>query len=268
MPTYSAEEAREVFARAARDQQAAPPADDGLTLDELQDIGRASGLDPEYIAAAARAVRLGAPERRRETRAGVATGVSYTATLPEPPSDGLWDALVADARRTFDARGTTDVSGHAREWRNGNLVVALEPAGDGSRLSLRTRRADAAPVARLGLAFGLIGLLIAAMSGMLDIAAWPGLVIALMSAALGGATWTRQQAWAAAREAQMQGLAERAAARVVRQGTAPGSETPVADRPAVAVAARLDGTLLDDPLHDPLDESLGGTHGGSRRARS
>ncbi|HEX8385093.1 MAG TPA: hypothetical protein VF576_02860 [Rubricoccaceae bacterium] len=222
MRTFSESEARDVFARAAREHQAArdaaAQAAGGLTLDELAEVGEASGIPRAFVVAAARAVEHGLPESGRETRAGFTTGVRHTAFLTAPPSDDLWDALVADARRTFGARGKTDAVGRAREWRNGNLTVSLEPSGDGSRLHLRTRRGEGAPIVPLAAAFIAVGALLASTDGS---GAWVALLIALLCAVTSGATWVRQRTWAALREGQMRGIAERAAR--VADRTAPGT---------------------------------------------
>ena len=271
MRPFTESEAREVFARAARETPVAAPAESGLTLDELQEVGRAAGLDPERVAAAARAVRLGAPERRRETRAGLPTGVSHTAFLAAPPSDDLWDALVADARRTFDARGTTATAGGSREWRNGNLAARLEPDGDGSRLELSTRRGGGQPLAVFAaIAAGLAALMVA-MSLVAGMSLAPGVAFAVLAALLGGATWSRERAWADAREAQMAGLAERAASHdaashdAASHDAASHAAAPATTRPAAPlqdVFDRIADPLADDP---DTDDSAGRD---ARRARS
>ena len=257
MRPFTEHEAREVFARAAREQQAATAAEDGLTLDELQDIGRASGLDPEHVAAAARAVRAVAPTRRRETRAGVPTGVRHTAFLAAPPSDALWNAVVADARRTFDARGTTAAAGRSREWRNGNLVARLEPDGDGSRLELRTRRDYAGPLAWFSVVAAGLAALMVGMSLVAGMSLAPGVAFAILAAGLGAATWSRGRAWADARESQMAGLAERAAGHAAPANAPAGAS----DAPLRDVFERLDADTPDD-----VPDDAGGF--AARRARA
>lgn len=283
MRTFSEQEARDVFARAARDQQAAQTAVDpsaGLTLDELQEIGRASGLDPAFVAAAARAVAVGVPESRREAWMGIPTGVSHTAFLPEPPSDDLWEPLVGDARRLFDARGRAETMGRLREWRNGNLVVVLEPSGDGSRLHVRTRRADGVVYALAAATFGVLalGLVAAAMlsGGGLDGGALvAAAIVAALAAALGGNAVAGQRRWSARREAQMAQVAERALARTRAQTTDAATdeatdaavETPSHTARGPSDPASL-GDVLDALGDDPLGDALGGDAAPRRRARS
>ncbi len=254
MRTFSEDEARDVFARAAREQQAAQeagPGANGLTLDELQEIGRASGLDPAFVARAAQAVALGAPETHRATVGPVPTAVGRTVRLAEPPSDALWERLVADARRTFRAKGRVAADGAEREWRNSNLRLTLAPDGDGSRLAVETRRTDVAPFLGLAAFVALAGTLSAlvALVGDGDVAA--GVLALLLSLAVAGALWARQRVWAATREQQMQELTERAGA---------SSAAPVAETSPPVATLWLDLDALGDaPEAEPMTR---------RRARS
>ena len=114
MRTFSEEEARAVFARAAREA----PADDGigerLTLDELVEIGRASGLDPERVAAAA--MSLGLPAPRSKTLFGMPTEVRRARALPGPLSDAAWEQAVDAMRTLFGGPGRASAVGRTREW--------------------------------------------------------------------------------------------------------------------------------------------------------
>ena len=245
MRTFSEDEARDVFARAAREQQAADEAAEtgaGLTLGELQEIGRASGLDPARVAAAARTVALGEPEASRTALGPVPTGVRRTAFLAEPPTDALWERLVADARRTVGAPGRIRTAGDAREWRNGNLRMALEPAGDGSRLSFRSDRRAARTLLAASLVLAAIGLFVA-VAGVDGLE--PGLTVAVVATLAAALVALRQRGWAETRERQMAEVAERAS-------------TWSAEARLGAPAERLGAPLLDlDSPGDLGDESLG-----------
>jgi hypothetical protein len=126
--------------------------------------------------------------------------------------------------------------------------MTLGPAADGSRLHLRTRRTDAAPVVWLSAGFALVFIVVLATSLLAGGGAWPGLPFALVSAALGGAAWARQRAWAAAREGQMEGLASRAAAFANRTESEPvaraDTAAPLLDLDALGDAP--DGTSTQD----------------------
>ena len=142
MRTFSENEARAVFARAAREQQAASDAgasDDGLTLDELQEIGRASGLDPAFVAAAAAGLRA-APAREAPTLLGMPTELKRTRVLPSPLSDAAWEQTVEALRAQFGGPGVTSQIGRVREWtsppRSGvssgyTIHVSVRPRADG-----------------------------------------------------------------------------------------------------------------------------------------
>lgn len=248
---FSEEEAREVFARAA-ERQHAVGAREGLSLDELRAIGREAGLDAEHVEAAARAVAAGEPETGRRAVGPVPTGVFRTAVLPGPPSDALWAEIVADARRTFSAQGKVSESGRLKQWRNGNLRVTLEPAGDGaSRLHLETRRTDRSQlVVVTGVAAAV--LLVAAWLFSLDAFQGGADVGALLMVGLGSLAGslgfgTEQRRWADARERQFDQVARRAAL----------AAEPFAREPAPE--GRIDPALLD------ADAELGPSTSADRR---
>ena len=250
MPTprrFSEREIREVFERAAAQQQAASQPSEGLTLAEMQEVAASAGIAPELVAQAAQAVALGEPEQGRTTVGPVPTGVYHTEPLPVPPSDDLWAGLTADLRRTFDAEGKTRAEGPVREWRNGNLRATLEPAGAGSRLSLRTRRDGAASGAVNGSILMILGVLAVAVSlvGYGDVeAALNWLWMVLGGGLLAAAGWTRQRSWARTRQEQMEAVAARAGHAAAPLPT----EAFLAETTGPAGGLLLDLDALVDPL--------------------
>ena len=80
--SFSADEARRIFARAARRQHAAPSAD-GLTMAELQAIGQEAGLDADLVAAEAMAERGG--QATQATWHGVPVGFERSRLLRTYP---------------------------------------------------------------------------------------------------------------------------------------------------------------------------------------
>ena len=269
MRTFSQQEARDVFARAAREQQAADAADgpsDGLTLDELQEIGRASGLDPAFVASAARSVAVGVPESHRDDWLGVPLAVAYTAVLPDPPSDDLWEPLVADARRTFGARGRVETIGRLREWRNGNLVLALGPAGDGSQVHAQTRRPDGLVTVVSGAAIAvlsLVALITSLASGGDAVALAIAALLAVLAAGLGGGGVVAQRRWSTTRADQMRAVTERALARTRASATEEAVETP-----SQSALGESDPASLGDVFDTLGDDALGDDAPPRRRARS
>ncbi len=252
---FSEDEIRRVFEQAAAAQaragQDAPAA--GLTLDEMAEAGAASGIPRELIEAAARSVRRGPPESRRTALGPLPTGVFRSVPLAEPPSDALWMRLVSDARRTFDARGRAGVLGPDYEWRNGNLRMTLEPAGDGSRLTLRSdRRSNTAGLAAAAVTETVVGvvMLVVGIGGDATLV-WMGALFLAVAAALLVSAWTRQRRWADTRERQMTALTERAVSGSAEAAgrSAIGSDGPAA-APVLAPELRLDMGLLDDDVPD------------------
>ncbi len=260
---FSESEIREVFERAAAEQERAVrrASDDGLTLAEMQEVATSAGISAEFVASAARSVALGEPEQGRLMVGPIPRGVYRTELLPAPPSDALWESLVADLRRTFSAQGKVSQVGRAREWHNSNLRVTLEPAGDGSRLRLQTRRPQYVEMAALASVVAAIGLLLAFVSS-LNIGINPELMTNGLLMALGGsgsalAVGIGQRTWASAREQQMEEVADRArerSAEEVRPALSSGSSD----------SARIDPGLLDEtPVWD--DEAV--FTGARRRTR-
>ena len=142
---YNDEEVAAIFERASKTEHAALPMSaegKGLTLAALQDIGREVGISPESISLAARSLDQAGRVSSR-TFMGLPIGVGRTIEFDRPLSDSDWEALVADLRTTFEARGAVRYDGPFRQWTNGNLQALLEPTPNGHRLRLQTVKGDA-----------------------------------------------------------------------------------------------------------------------------
>lgn len=177
---YSDDEVRAIFERAARRQEAARSTEDaggaGLTLEELQEIGAASGIDPAFVAAAAHEVSAGMPPAAgRETLLGMPVVIRRERHLRAPVTDAVWEQMVAALRRQFDNAGIAGEVGRQREWttaptgrRNSVPVrVAVEPEGDGTRVVVeQTLRRSALPFVLVGGAYSFV----AALFGVLFVA--------------------------------------------------------------------------------------------------
>lgn len=261
MRTFSEEDARAVFARAARE---APAADDlrgeRLTLDELVEIGRASGLDPERVALAA--TGLGAPAPRATTLLGIPTEVVRTRTVPGPLSDVLWEETVDAARTLFGGPGAAEQVGRVRQW------TSRTEAGWGTKTGIKTRvtarpRADGTTGVRIeregqranvwgavgGAAFlGLMSLLplIPMALGTLGDGVDPlgfALLMLALAAALGAATFVGLRRGAVSHAERFEAALDRIDL-VARQNAAAPERLDARD------AARLDLNLLDDEPSD------------------
>lgn len=213
---YSDEEVAEIFRLAAESSeknQPLLPSAEGMTLAQIQDIGREVGISADQIAAASRAVNLSvAPTARRFL--GFPVGVGLAVDLQRNLSDAEWDQLVVDLRETFDARGTQKTDGAFRQWTNGNLQALLEPTPNGNRLRFRTTRGNARAMMTVGLALlAFTGFsAIMAMTGM-RVGGGELLASLALPAAIGagifGLSAFRLPGWARTRQLQMQQVANR-----------------------------------------------------------
>lgn len=213
---YNEKEIAAIFRAAAEGPQSPQrevPPEEGLTLADLQAIGREVGISPAAVAQAAQALDV-----RREiaprTFLGLPIGVGRTVNLNRRLSDAEWERLVVQLRDVFNARGSTRSDGSLRQWTNGNLQVLLEPTETGHRLRFRTVHGAARASIGAGLAaLGVTATLAAAtaISGRLG-DAMPGIVFLLATGVamiVNGAL--RLPAWARLRGRQMDALAARVA---------------------------------------------------------
>jgi hypothetical protein len=152
---YTEEETAAIFRAAAEGPSSLTPAthapaDHGLTLGELQAIGREVGIAPDAVARAAQLldVRI---SRASRNLIGLPIGVERRVTLTRRLSDDEWEQLVGELREVFKARGRTKSEGALRQWTNGNLYVLLEPTPNGQRIRLGSLHGGAAMSIRLGL---------------------------------------------------------------------------------------------------------------------
>ena len=215
---YNEDEVAAIFERATQAQQAGRrqlPSGEGMTLADLQDIGREVGIPAELVAQAARSLDGSGPSSSRKLL-GLPIGVGVTIDLDRRLSEREWESLVVDLRETFDARGTVRSHGSFRQWTNGNLQALLEPTPTGERLRLRTVKGDAR--AFIGAGLGTLGisaamLIASAITGKL---ADPGTITSLtFLSAIGvgmfGFGALRLPSWARLRRRQMEGVASRLA---------------------------------------------------------
>jgi hypothetical protein len=216
---FNEKEVTAIFEQATRAQQAAQQHavnGEGLTLAELQQIGREAGITPEFIARAAATVEQGGSAQPPATRMGLPISVSRTVDLPGPLSEEAWDRLVVDLRETFNARGRIRRDGSLREWSNGNLRAMLEPTENGHRLRLRTLKGSAEGTIYGEIALIAIGVCFLLVMGLSDsfepTSLQMGVMGLLTMLGLGGfgATAGRLRNWAEERERQMEAIAARA----------------------------------------------------------
>lgn len=211
---YSEDEAAEIFRLAAELEEGSPRAiarTDGLTMAQLQEIGREAGLNPDLIARAATAATTSVPARVSRTF-GLPLSVGRTIELDRPFSDEDWERLVSELRQKFDARGVVRYDGPFREWSNGNLHVLVEPTPGAHRIRFRTTNG----LSRTLLVGGGLMLTISAIVTTLSMLTGAGAAEAMskmgalvsMAAAMVGYGAIRLPSWARLRRQQMDDLAE------------------------------------------------------------
>ncbi|HEY8176651.1 MAG TPA: hypothetical protein VIF32_13210 [Gemmatimonadaceae bacterium] len=223
---FNEAEVAAIFERAAEAQQTGQrqlPSGEGMTLSELQEIGREVGIAPELVAQAAKAIQLGGQPTSRHFL-GLPIGVGRTIDLDRKLSDEEWERFVVDLRETFDARGTLRHEGSFRQWTNGNLQALLEPTAAGHRIRLKTVKGDAVGLLRGGL--GILGVAAAALiaatlrGGAVDAGMLSSLgTLAIMGAGMFGIGAIRLPGWARLRRRQMEEVGARIAGVASSQPT-------------------------------------------------
>jgi hypothetical protein len=159
---YRDSEIREIFELAQRSEDAgvrALPAGDGLTLAELEEVGREVGLPPDRLARAVAEFEGRGEVAPRGTSLGMPTSVGRTVPLPRPPTEREWELLIAELRTTFGVKGEVTSQGGLREWSNVYLHAFIEPTADGYRLRLADTISGAAAIPVIGgffIAFALL----------------------------------------------------------------------------------------------------------------
>jgi len=197
------------------------PPTKGLTLAELQAIGREVGIAPERIAQAAAALERRRPPLPRRTDFGVPVTAAYVVEIPRLLTDREWSLVLADLRETFAARGIERSDGATRQWWNNNLHAVVEPTRTGYRLRLGTLKGDGLAMNRMG-AFGVTMGLVVAFALRGDPAAIPGILALGMGAGAFVFNALRLPRWAQLRERQMQEVAERTLALMTSASSSDG----------------------------------------------
>ena len=218
---FSDAEVAKIFERATTGHAVqATRAAEGMTLAELQSIGREVGIPAEQITRAALSLR---PSEAKPTQRflGMTTGVGHTVHLARKLTDEEWERFIVDVRETFNARGTMSSQGSLKQWSNGNLQVLLEPTEAGHRVRFKTVKGTAPGILSGGLvitAAAVIGEMTAVLTGVahdLGLVASFG-VLGAIGIGAAATTALRLPNWAIARKAQMEELGERVSAMALK----------------------------------------------------
>ena len=203
---YNDDEIAEIFQKASEGPQGTSlqrAGGDGLTLAQLQDIGREVGIAPEAVDRAAKSLDV-RPRGGSRKLLGLPIGVQRTVDLGRRLTEDEWERLVVELREVFGARGTVSGSGSFRQWTNGNLQALLEPTATGQRLRLLTMKGSAGISVVVGAAMMSMG--IGAMLAAGGVAHLPDLLIALFGAGYMANTILRLPRWARLRASQMEAI--------------------------------------------------------------
>ena len=141
---------------------------DGMTLVQLQDVGREVGLPLERIAQAVAAFEGRGVAVARSTTLGLPTTVGRVVALPRSPSDREWELLVAELRTTFGAKGEITSHGGLREWSHGALHLFIEPTETGHRLRFTDSSAAVVGIVLGGLLLAFALLILVVLLGKTD----------------------------------------------------------------------------------------------------
>lgn len=210
---YDEDEVAEIFERATEAQMASLPGGrpaEGLTLEELQEVGGDVGLPPDLVARAAKSLDM-APRVHGRKILGLPVGIGRTVELARPLTDAEWHRLVVDLRETFDAKGKLSDQGPFKQWTNGNLQALLEPTPRGQRLRLKTLKGSAISMMSFGGAMtGISAAVLVAMflrAAPFDAAnSWTLFVVGVAMLVAGA---FQVPGWARQRTRQMEELIER-----------------------------------------------------------
>lgn len=249
---YSEEEMRAVFARAAERQRRAETADapGGLSLAEMQEVAAAAGIDPTHVAAALAEIAA-APEPRK-TFLGVPVEVVRVRRLPVAISDDAWARVVAELRRTFNDDGVPSQLGRIREWsaigrgarRDMTTRLALEPDGDGARVTLRQSAKDFAFGFTLAASIqSVVSVVFAVLAATgVERELWiPAFLMAGMALAFLTAVQVGMRVWANRQERRFESVLDRIELIAREDAASDAARTPA--RPA----ARLDPSAAPRP---------------------
>lgn len=214
---FNEEEVAAILKEAAEAQYSGDrllPSSGGLTLAELQSIGREAGISPEMIEKSAQRFKA-APKPTRKLL-GLPLGVAQTVEFDRRLTDKEWERIVADLRETFEAPGVVREQGSLRQWTNGNLQALLEPTATGQRLRMRTVKGNAPGLIGFGMVVFSAATAALATAFATAVTHDTGLMVSILTAMTGGAgisgaTALRLPGWARRRQEQMDQIAERVA---------------------------------------------------------
>ncbi|GAB5519440.1 MAG: hypothetical protein RhofKO_16910 [Rhodothermales bacterium] len=239
--TFSRDEINAILKEAAQQQHAAAPepAEQGLTLEELQEVARASGIDPRFVQQAA---------SKRMTRTGRAAPKATTGmTSPKHYSERIVPAGFDPAKFPLLFDHIREVLGIEHEigrsyartdqltWSKGPAWnVEVKPKAGQTTVEIKGSQGGVR-----GLLYGIggvLGLILALIPNILlesgALGGIMGLVLLIGSIAAFGALWAQHaRKW----HGRMNTLENRLAEVILEEGTTASATTSVQDAPMLDV---------------------------------
>ena len=208
---YSDEDVHRILANAVEVDAAGLGAERGLTLAQIQSIAVEAGLSPAAVVAAAEALDHTPPVPATPRMLGLPVGVAQSVAIPGTIDDAGWRRLVAFLRDTFAAQGREEEGAGRREWRNGNLRIALEEVGGTTLLHMRTRKESARALVQTG-GFVVLGAVVMEVATAF-VQSPANMLAGVLTMALGGGAIATVGAlqlpsWSSARRKQFDAVAE------------------------------------------------------------
>ena len=275
MRTYSESEVADIIARAAERlaEAAREPTRDGLTLDEIERLGREAGLDPSDLRAAAAEIDAAGRTLLRQT-AQTRTQLVVERWLDGPLTQGGWEDAVAVAENVLGADmaaafgmttgGQTQV-GQAFEWTHMSGLgvqtkVLASPRGERTKLRLTQLVGFSSPAVEGATLGSLVGLLLAGIvlasltasgvaGGAAALAALVAFVLATAVAIPLATTWDRR--WRGKKLDALGALADQIAPLLVTADPS-AADTHTAE----ALSAETEPLVADGPAQAPLRDAF------------
>ncbi|MEM6325799.1 MAG: hypothetical protein AAF791_01640 [Bacteroidota bacterium] len=249
---FSEADAQRIFALAAERQHESGQEEPGLSLEELEEVGRAAGLDPAIVREAAMdALR---PEATSTTRRVLGMPLEFRRErfIRGAVTDEAWAQIVVDLRRQFNKTGLVTDIGPLREWRSEAndqrqpVTVTLSPEREGTRVVIEQAQAQTALGLGIGLAtnllMGLMFLVFATVeTGEPDLI-FPATILLTFAAVFGFGAFFGMRGYSRRQLEKFDATLDRIdlAVRDAERPAAPASVEASTEAP------RLDPALLDD----------------------